>query len=197
MRAGPEKSRLALSLIVWQQPNLLLLDEPTNHLDLEMRNALSMALQEYEGAMLLVSHDRFLVRTTTDQLYLVADHRLKPFDGDLDDYQAWLLDYRKRQANAFKEANKKPAEQPVEKKTSNVAAAAVLKKISKLEDELAKLNKKSVDVEMSLADGSLYEAANKDKLDSLLSQQAKLKSDIERNEQVWLAACEERDNYLE
>jgi ATP-binding cassette subfamily F protein 3 len=96
--SGGEKSRLALALIVWLKPNLLLLDEPTNHLDLEMRNALSLALQEYTGAMILVSHDRFLVRTTTDQLLLVADGQLREFEGDLIDYQKWLLDYRKQQA---------------------------------------------------------------------------------------------------
>src|SRR6202041_2029200 len=78
--SGGEKSRLALALLVWQQPNLLLLDEPTNHLDLEMRNALSMALQEYEGAMIIVSHDRFLIRTTTDRLLLVADHKMEAFE---------------------------------------------------------------------------------------------------------------------
>lgn len=192
--SGGEKSRLALALIVWQQPNLLLLDEPTNHLDLEMRNALSIALQEYEGAMLLVSHDRFLVRTTTDQLYLVADHRLQPFDGDLGDYQNWLFEYRKRQANALKDAAKAQVEK--KEKPSIVPASALLKKISKLEDELAKLNKKSVDVEMALAETSLYEESNKTKLQFLLSEQAKLKNDIERNEQIWLSACEERDNYL-
>lgn len=193
--SGGEKSRLALSLIVWQKPNLLLLDEPTNHLDLEMRNALSIALQEYEGAMLLVSHDRFLVRTTTDQLYLVADHRLQPFDGDLSDYQTWLFDYRKRQANALKGGVKTPVEKDEKKVTA--PAAGLLKKIDKLEVELAKLNKKIVDVEMALADASLYEQANNIKLQSLLTEQSKLKQDVERNESLWLSACEERDSFLQ
>ena len=88
--SGGERSRLALALIVRARPNLLLLDEPTNHLDLEMRHALTVALQEYEGALVLVSHDRHLVRTTADELWLVADGTLTPFDGDLDDYRAWL-----------------------------------------------------------------------------------------------------------
>jgi len=191
--SGGEKSRLALALIVWQQPNLLLLDEPTNHLDLEMRNALSIALQEYEGAMLLVSHDRFLVRSTTDQLYLVADHRLQPFEGDLTDYQTWLFDYRKRQANAFKTS--KPVEKEEKPVRSNLGA--LLKKISKMEEELARLNKKLVDVDVALTDTSLYEAANKSKLDSLLGDQQKIKAEIESKEQVWLSACEERDESLE
>lgn len=193
--SGGEKSRLALALIVWQQPNLLLLDEPTNHLDLEMRNALSIALQEYEGAMLLVSHDRFLVRTTTDQLYLVANNRLQTFDGDLSDYQTWLFDYRKQQANALKEATPKA---PVEKKeqVSNSSATALQKKISKMEEELAKLNNKLTGVELQLGDTTLYENTNKEKLDKLLSEQTTLKTTIESKEQVWLNACEERDNLM-
>lgn len=96
--SGGEKSRLALALLVWQKPNLLLLDEPTNHLDMEMRNALSLALQDFEGAMMIVSHDRFLLRATVDQFILVADGAVEPFEGDLDDYEKWLVNYRKRQA---------------------------------------------------------------------------------------------------
>jgi ATP-binding cassette subfamily F protein 3 len=95
--SGGEKSRLALALLIWQQPNLLLLDEPTNHLDMEMRNALSMALQEYDGAMIIVSHDRFLVRSTVDQLMIIANGKLMPFEGDLDDYQEWLVNFRRQQ----------------------------------------------------------------------------------------------------
>lgn len=197
--SGGEKSRLALALIVWQQPNLLLLDEPTNHLDLEMRNALSIALQEYEGAMILVSHDRFLVRTTTDQLFLVADKKLEPFDGDLNDYQKWLLDFRKKQNIALKNAAaQKPAEEKIVQREDSVKAAApMLKKIKSLEEELAKLNKKMVQVEGSLTDLSLYEEANKQKLQLLQNEQATLKSLIESNEQTWLQACEERDKFFE
>src|SRR5690606_33962521 len=88
--SGGERSRLALALIVRRRPNLLLLDEPTNHLDLEMRHALTLALQEYEGAVVLVSHDRHLVRTTADELWLVAAGTVSPFEGDLDDYRTWL-----------------------------------------------------------------------------------------------------------
>ena len=95
--SGGEKSRLTLALIIWQRPNLLLLDEPTNHLDLEMRQALTMALQDFEGAMVLVSHDRHLLRASTDTLLLVADGACAPFDGDLDDYRDWLQ-ARRRQA---------------------------------------------------------------------------------------------------
>ncbi|WP_420225329.1 ABC-F family ATP-binding cassette domain-containing protein [Pigmentiphaga litoralis] len=89
--SGGEKARLALALIVWQRPNLLLLDEPTNHLDLETREALTMALAQFEGTLVLVSHDRHLLRATTDQFVIVADGAVKPFDGDLDDYKSWLF----------------------------------------------------------------------------------------------------------
>ena len=88
--SGGEKARLALAIIVWQKPNLLLLDEPTNHLDLEMRHALTLALQGYEGALVVISHDRHLLRNTVDQFYLVANGSVNEFDGDLDDYQQWL-----------------------------------------------------------------------------------------------------------
>ena len=89
--SGGEKARLALALIVWARPNLLLLDEPTNHLDLETREALTVALAQFEGTLVLVSHDRHLLRATTDQFLIVADGSLQPFDGDLDDYRDWLL----------------------------------------------------------------------------------------------------------
>ena len=99
-----------LALIVWQRPNLLLLDEPTNHLDLDMRQALTEALIEFEGALVVVSHDRHLLRSTTDDLYLVHDRKVEPFDGDLEDYQQWLSDVQK-QENQTDEAPKEKCEQ--------------------------------------------------------------------------------------
>ena len=101
--SGGEKARLALALIVWQRPNLLLLDEPTNHLDLDMRHALNVALQDYEGALIVVSHDRHLLRTTTDAFLIVGHGRARPFDGDLDDYRDWLAE-REKAARAAQEA---------------------------------------------------------------------------------------------
>ncbi len=95
--SGGEKARLALALIAWGKPNLLLLDEPTNHLDLEMRLALTLALQDFEGAVLVVSHDRHLLKSTTDEFLLVADGRVQAFDGDLEDYARWLVEFRARQ----------------------------------------------------------------------------------------------------
>ena len=194
--SGGEKSRLALALIVWQKPNLLLLDEPTNHLDLDMRNALSIALQEYEGAMILVTHDRFLVRSTTDKLLLVADGKLQDFDGDLDDYQRWLLDFRKQQvvgpasdksALSRKEQRQQSAKQREERRP-------LIKKIQQLENELAKQQKEAIAIETILADVSLYEEQNKDKLQTHLQTQAALNKHIIQLEKDWLAACEERDS---
>ncbi len=194
--SGGEKSRLALSLLVWQRPNLLLLDEPTNHLDLDMRTALSIALQEYEGAMMLVTHDRFLVRTTTDQLLLVADGQLQEFDGDLNDYQKWLLDYRKQKKPTYpslpsQELSRKEQRQWQAKQRE--LRRPVLQKVKKLEDQLAKLEKKLTDIELVLTDAALYEAGNKEKLQTYLSDQVKIKKEIERVEEEWIQACEERD----
>jgi ATP-binding cassette subfamily F protein 3 len=106
--SGGEKARLVLAMLVWQRPNLLLLDEPTNHLDLDTREALSMALNEFEGTVMLVSHDRALLREVCDEFWLVTGGQVEPFDGDLDDYQKWLLDNSREQAKALREANAKP-----------------------------------------------------------------------------------------
>jgi ATP-binding cassette subfamily F protein 3 len=110
--SGGEKARLVLAMLVWQRPNLLLLDEPTNHLDLNTREALSMALNEFEGTVMLVSHDRALLREVCDEFWLVSKGVVGPFDGDLDDYQKWLLDQSKEAAKAAKDAAKKAAKQP-------------------------------------------------------------------------------------
>jgi ATP-binding cassette subfamily F protein 3 len=100
--SGGEKARLVLALLVWQRPNLLLLDEPTNHLDLTTREALSMALNEFEGTLMLVSHDRALLREVCDEFWLVTKGGVEDFDGDLDDYQRWLAEQAKLQAQAVK-----------------------------------------------------------------------------------------------
>ncbi len=190
--SGGEKSRLALALLIWQQPNLLLLDEPTNHLDLDMRQALSMALQEYEGAMIIVSHDRFLVRTTVDQLNLVAENKVAIFDGDLQDYEKWLLAFRRQQeesdqsdksAISRKELRQQNAQQRDQRRP-------LLQKIKKLEDELARLQKQATEIELALTDLSLYEEQNKSKLQEQLRQQTEIKKKLELVENEWLAACE-------
>lgn len=194
--SGGEKSRLALALLVWQKPNLLLLDEPTNHLDLDMRNALSLALQEYEGAVILVSHDRFLLRTTSDQLWLVAEGEVKFYEGDLDEYEKWLLEYRKQQfhgSNSDTKVSISKKEQRQQNAKQRELRKPLLQKIKTLEEQLKKLEKSMAVVEMTLADTTLYEEQNKEKLQKELQKQADFKKQIEQVEEEWLKACEERD----
>ncbi len=122
--SGGEKARLVLAMLVWQRPNLLLLDEPTNHLDLDTREALSMALNEFEGSLMLVSHDRALLREVCDEFWLVADGGVRPFDGDLDDYQKYLLDTARAQAKALREAGNASKKSAVPAASPAPAAAA-------------------------------------------------------------------------
>jgi len=191
--SGGEKARLALALIVWQQPNVLLLDEPTNHLDLDMRQALSIALQSFEGAMIVVSHDRFLLNTNSDALYLLADGKLDLFDGDLDDYETWLLNYRKQvdagvgqQADA---SNKKSDRQQRAKDREKLRP--LTKKLKSVENDLEKLQKKLNSIETELADPELYQDSQKLKLQEVLQLQAKLVHDQERIENEWMQISEE------
>ncbi|MBH3426912.1 ATP-binding cassette domain-containing protein [Pseudomonas alkylphenolica] len=193
--SGGEKARLALALIAWERPNLLLLDEPTNHLDLEMRLALTMALQEFSGAVLVVSHDRHLLKSTTDDFLLVADGKVETFDGDLDDYTRWLVEYRQRNApvsTAPVNADK------TDKKAQRQAAAALRQQLAphkreadKLERELGTLHEQLAKVDASLGDSAIYEAARKDELRDLLAQQAKLKVREAELEEAWMAALEQ------
>ncbi|HKW83213.1 MAG TPA: ATP-binding cassette domain-containing protein, partial [Burkholderiaceae bacterium] len=127
--SGGEKARLVLAMLVWQRPNLLLLDEPTNHLDLTTREALSMALNEFEGTVMLVSHDRALLREVCDEFWLVADGKLAPFDGDLDDYQRWLVEQAREQAreqsrSQTREQSRQPSREPARKANAASAPAA-------------------------------------------------------------------------
>jgi len=175
--SGGEKARLALALLVWQAPNLLLLDEPTNHLDLEMRNALTIALQSYQGALVLVSHDRYLIQTATDELYLVAHRTVKPFTGDLNDYQKWLFDQRQpTPASAGKSAAEKRRLQ---------------EQAEKLETQLRKLHAEKVKIEDQLSDHQLYQTENKSHLEKLLHSQQQLLQKIHETETLWLKTSEQ------
>lgn len=188
--SGGEKSRLALGLIVWQKPNLLLLDEPTNHLDLEMREALSMALQEYQGAMIIVSHDRFLVRTTVDQLMLVANQTVSSFEGDLVDYEKWLLDFRREERTSYstdKSIPSRKSSRQLDAKERD-ARRPLLEKVKKLEADLDKLQKEELLMEKKLADNSLYEEKNKEILKKYLTEQKKLINRLKDVETQWLEA---------
>ncbi|CAI8796748.1 putative ATP-binding protein YheS [Pseudomonas sp. IT-P258] len=192
--SGGEKARLALALIAWDRPNLLLLDEPTNHLDLEMRLALTMALQEFSGAVLVVSHDRHLLKSTTDNFYLVADGKVEAFDGDLEDYTRWLVEYRQRNAPV---SNTPVNPDKTDKKAQRQAAAALRQQLAphkreadKLEAELGKLHEKLAKIDASLGDSDIYEPARKNELRDLLAEQARLKVREAELEEAWMEALE-------
>lgn len=190
--SGGEKARLALALVVWAQPNLLLLDEPTNHLDLDMCHALTVALQAYEGAVVLISHDRHLVRNCADMLYLVNDGQVTEFDGDLDDYRDFLLgrsdggpsDKDKSKPKVNKQQQRKDAADARAKK------AALTKQVKSLENKMEKIDSQLKATETLLADNDLYNDENKAKLTDLLKQQAEQKRQADDLEEQWLEAQE-------
>lgn len=194
--SGGEKARLALALIAWQKPNLLLLDEPTNHLDLEMRHALTMALQDFSGAMVLVSHDRYLLKSTTDEFLLVANGKIETFDGDLADYTRWLIEFRANQ-QPKPIATTNSIEDKVDKKAQRQQAANLRQQLApykkqadQLEKELAHIQQKLSQIEQLLADTTLYEASKKEQLRQLLDEQTQLKSQQIASEESWLLALE-------
>lgn len=196
--SGGEKARLALALIAWQKPNLLLLDEPTNHLDMEMRHALTLALQQFEGAMLLVSHDRALIRDTTDELWLVADGRLQVYPEDLDTYTRWLAQFRQQQNDLRSSASAPAQTEKVDAKTQRRLAAEqrqrlapLRRQIEKLEQQMNALTTELDDIESALADADLYSAEHKDRLKALLARQASRRQSLEDVEARWLEASEE------
>ena len=187
--SGGEKARLVLALIVLEKPQLLLLDEPTNHLDLEMRQALVLALQDFDGAIILIAHDRYLLESCVDEFYIVANGRVTDFDGDIDDYQQWLNDDKKQSVKA----NKVVSEPQVDKKQQRKEQAELRKKASPLRkqaDKFEKLVQQNQDelttVEAQLADSDIYQTEHKVKLTDLLKRQASLKQDLETNEMQWL-----------
>lgn len=196
--SGGEKSRLALALLVWQRPNLLLLDEPTNHLDLDMRHALSLALQDYQGAMILVSHDRFLLRTTVDSLLLVAEGKVQEFTGDLSEYERWLLEFRrqtsKEKVSAPIQTEESRKEQRQQQAKQRDERRPLLVQIKKLDTELGRLQQKMATIEPLLADPMLYTEQNKEQLQQLLLQQATLKQQIQDTEEAWLQVHEKLES---
>ncbi|OCL19772.1 ABC transporter ATP-binding protein [Gilliamella sp. wkB171] len=205
--SGGEKARLVLALIVWQKPNLLLLDEPTNHLDLDMRQALTEALIDFEGALVVVSHDRHLLRSTTDEFYLVHNHKVEPFNGDLDDYQKWLAEEQKaeNQPEPDQDAAKKDSVQNIssqerkEQKRREAELRAQMQPIKKLlqkeEQVLEQLTKQLKAIEEQLADPTIYETENKSQLTELLLKQSQLKGDQEESEMKWLDLQQQLEDF--
>ncbi|WP_227370495.1 ABC-F family ATP-binding cassette domain-containing protein [Halomonas sp. M20] len=196
--SGGEKARLALSLVAWQKPNLLLLDEPTNHLDLEMREALTEALAAFEGTVIIVSHDRHLLRATVDEFWCVADGKVAPFDGDLEDYRAWLktrLEGERREARTEKTASEDAS---TDRKATRKAAAELREKLrplkrerDRIERDMTRANDELAKVEAQLSDTELYtDTARKEELSALLARQGELKNRAEALENAWLEAEE-------
>jgi ATP-binding cassette subfamily F protein 3 len=199
--SGGEKARLALAMIAWQRPNLLLLDEPTNHLDLEMRHALTMALQNFSGAIVVVSHDRHLLKNTVDDFWLVANGRVEEFGGTLVDYEQWLSEYQRTEPSAESNLDdsqqggvSESAEQRRERKREAAeqrkALSPLKKACQKLEVQMEKLQGQLQQLENTLADSSLYQEANKEKLKKLLSEQAGARSKLEASELEWMEISE-------
>jgi ATP-binding cassette, subfamily F, member 3 len=214
--SGGEKARLVLALTAYLRPNLLLLDEPTNHLDLEMRQALAVALQDYEGAVVLVSHDRHLLRTVADEFIVVHQGRATPFDGDLEDYARWLDETSKegpvptaqdqaipRRGDAAgqpiagrggaggqsedAESRKQRKREEAERRNRLTPLKA---KIAQCDEELSRLAAQSAALETQLAAPDIYAASSKDRLKELLAQQAQLARETQRVETAWLEASE-------
>lgn len=194
--SGGEKSRLALALLIWTRPNLLLLDEPTNHLDLEMRHALTLALQDYQGGVVIVSHDRAMLRASCDKFVLVADGAALTFDGDLDDYKDWLAEQRiKDKAVEAKVADKEApkndrAQSKAERQARILERRPLVKESEQLEANMAKWQQEKSQLDERMADSTLYEAAGKAELQTLVKRQAELGQQLEQAEERWLEVHE-------
>ena len=183
--------RLALALIVWQRPNVLLLDEPTNHLDLEMRHALTLALQEYQGALVVVSHERHLLKACCDDFLLVADGAAKPFNGDLDDYAVWLREWRSlREVKPEPKKDRVAAPAAADAKKEVAAGKEVRKALEKAEKRLSAAQARQHELDGALADSAIYAPARKDELERLLSEKSRLDTEVAQAEEEWLAASE-------
>lgn len=187
--SGGEKARVALALIVWQKPNLLLLDEPTNHLDLEMRHALTMALQGYEGALVVISHDRHLLRNTVDEFYLVANGTVTEFEGDLKDYQKWLKDFvRRAEVEVIEEPDIVDDKKSNRKQTAKnrEKLAPMTKNIRELETLMSQLENELKEIQERLADENIYKSEQKKQLSGALAEQSNVEKRLKKCEEQWL-----------
>ena len=197
--SGGERARVVLALLAWQRPALLLLDEPTNHLDIEMREALALALGEFAGAVVLVSHDRHLLRETCDDFWLVAEGRVQPWTGDLDDYARWLLDRDAPETDeAEVEEDEAPAAVPrtradrqAEKRAEaqrRQALQPLKREIAALEQQMEQAQARLSELESALADETLYEDARREEMTALVKEQGELRASLETAEEDWLHA---------
>jgi ATP-binding cassette subfamily F protein 3 len=200
--SGGEKARLVLAMITWQEPNLLLLDEPTNHFDIEMREALALALQNYDGAVILVAHDKNLLESVVDEFWLVNDGSVTPFKGDLTDYQKWLNENRwgKEKAAADKSNCHKgnDNELPLSRKDQKRIDAEIRKKkapltnrLRKLDKELNNLQEEKIALENLLSSAEIYEEDNKEKLSSSMKRSKEIDERLESTEEEWLDITEQ------
>ena len=201
--SGGEKARLVLALLIFQKPNLLLLDEPTNHLDLEMRHALSMALQEFVGAMVIVSHDRHLLKSVTDQLVLVDNGNVDTFDGDLDDYAKSLQGSLDRPSD-MQPVTATVIENTLTKKEVRRAEAEkrkrlqpLKKRVDRLERKMEELNQQRESLDVKLADPDLYNEDNSEMMTALMQDKAYLVKDIAELEEQWMQAVDDYENTKE
>ncbi|URL06602.1 ABC transporter ATP-binding protein [Avibacterium sp. 21-595] len=199
--SGGEKARLVLALIVWQRPNLLLLDEPTNHLDLDMRQALTEALVDYQGSLVIVSHDRHLLRNTVDEFYLVHDGQVEEFKGDLADYQKWLNEQNSQsQPSAKIESNKESSQNRKEQKRKEAERRQQLAPLKKLltqwENKMDSIAQQLAEIEQQLANSDLYQPEMKENLTALLKDQAEYKKQLETAEIEWFTVQEEIETLL-
>ena len=196
--SGGEKARLALAIIVWQKPNVLLLDEPTNHLDLDMRGALTLALQSFNGALIVVSHDRHLLRHSVDEYLLIHDGEVNPFDGTLEDYHRWMsrggkvkeqkkVVERKPSASAAKVNKKEQRQQTAEIRK---AQAPIKNRIKRVEQKMSQTQKRLAELETVLADDLLYQPEQKPKLEDFIFEQTQQRNQLESLEENWLSLNE-------
>ena len=178
--SGGEKARLALAKLVWSKPNLLLLDEPTNHLDLGMRSAIELALQSYEGALILISHDRHMLKTCVDDFYLIYQQKIQAFNGDLDDYYLWL-----QTKDTVKETSNAPTVSDYKEKKS------LQNRLKKIEQLIERYQEKMQELDQQLSDSTLYEETGKAQLDKLIKEREQTHAQLNQAEEEWLELCNE------
>ena len=199
--SGGEKSRLILALVIWRRPNLLLLDEPTNHLDLDTREALTIALQEFEGAVVLVSHDRHLLRATAEDFLIVGGGCVEPFNGDLEDYRGWLAGRRQTEVPPERTVDvpvDRKRQRRLEAEARNQLSARrrpIEQRVQGLEAEIAQLSAQKAKLETLLADPNLYAERDRERVKVSLLEQGRISARLEALEAAWLELQQQLDGF--